>query len=61
MSSKKRRLLPQDCQPDQGPQLKKGTYLQAIDFFRPSKKGGTKEEESREVNWLKSLAGIKVK
>jgi hypothetical protein len=60
MSSKKRRLLPRDCQPDQGPQPKKGTYLQAIDFFRPSKTG-RQSSTSREVNWLKSLAGLKVK
>lgn len=60
MSSKKRRLLPRDCQPDTGPQLKKGTYLQAIDFFRPSKTG-QQRSTSREVNWLKELAGIKVK
>lgn len=57
---KKIRRQPSSCQPDSGPQLKKGSYVQQIEFYgNIPKKRERHTEDSPVLNYLKSLLGWK--
>lgn len=56
---KKFHRQPSDCQPDKGPQLKKGSYIQQIEFYGNVQKRERHTEDSPIMQYLKGLLGWK--